>query len=637
MLSHAAIAGSSGEGVYAQTIVSGNFFIVLLLLGDKERVNLEIGRDSVTKIEEAISQNPQVSPKELAISIREQLGSDISLSLVVANIVENNLSLATLGSCGTKLIRKGKIINLTAPTLSGTLSQDDVIVLGTEKLMSKINFSELTNQSNKNPTEIRDALLPNLEGEHESPDICGLVLKFDQVVETEVPKASIEQNDMPQKSEESGTKIEEEATSVEEPLPTTPPNWGKISKVSGIFSGLTKLVPTKENIMYLKQAREKGFESAPPKKTLYLVLIAFVTLLSVIAFQLRSRSLEVQTQNVARIQAEANESLEASGKLIGLNDQLARQSLVDKKKEIVSEIERDFGSDWKNLKSKEGDQLRAIVAKYDQEIARAGNINSVPLTTFYDFSLLKPNPNITSAKLHDGTIMALDGKNGSVYSLGTSNKSGTIVAGGNFKSNSLVDFYSDNLYVHDSSGIKKKDLTTSGGFKTIAKDASSSGEITAMSSFGGNLYLLDPGNSQVWKYQGTEEGGFGEPVPYIQPGTNLDLLEANGMEIDGFIYVFEPNAVWKFASGAPEQLELKSLPSPIGSFNSMYSSDEEKNIYIWDAMNNRVVVVNKEGLYQAQYQLPTIKNAEKAIILADEEEKKIFLVSGSKVYGINMK
>lgn len=595
MLLHASIAGQPENGIYAQTLISGNFFVVFNLLGPADKVDLELGRNVVSKIEEVIAQTPEISPAELIEIIKHDVGAEISLSLLAAFISGQKLLLATVGKTGVKIVRKGAVITLSGSGVSGNLLQNDLAILGTEALLLKINFPEIASQKGKNPEEIKEFLMAQVEEKGDGPEVAGLIVKLDLAA------------------------------------PVQPPGWG----------GLARFVPNKKHILYLKTVREKGFESAPSKKALYLVGVAFVILVSVVAFQLRSRSLEVQNQSIAAVEKAANEGIASSGKLIGLNDQMARESLVSKKAEIVSEIEKNFGADWKNLKSNEGKRLLAIVAKIDAEIARAAHITNVPKpATFYDFSFLKAKPGISSAALHEGLMVALDFENGSIYSLGTDNKSGQIVGGGDFKKNSFVDFAGDNLFVYSPSGIRKKDMSTNSSLKLAAKNASSSGEIAAMASFGGNLYLLDPENNQIWKYPGTEEGGFASPVPYIQPGLNLDLSDALGMTIDGFIYVFDKDIIWKFASGAPEEFKLKSLAASLGSINSVFASEEAKNIYIWDGTRKRIIIVNKEGLYQAQYQISGTRGqglGTSTIILADEKLKKIFLVSGDKVYGIDIK
>src|SRR5574340_1072702 len=104
MLSHAAIVGSPKPGVYSQTFISGNFFIILSLQG--EQVDLELGRNTLAKIEEIISQTPEIAPSELVDMQKEKFAeSPFKLNLLIARIENQTLFLAGEGLVGAKIIR----------------------------------------------------------------------------------------------------------------------------------------------------------------------------------------------------------------------------------------------------------------------------------------------------------------------------------------------------------------------------------------------------------------------------------------------------------------------------------------------------------------------------------------------------
>ena len=54
-----------------------------------------------------------------------------------------------------------------------------------------------------------------------------------------------------------------------------------------------------------------------------------------------------------------------------------------------------------------------------------------------------------------------------------------------------------------------------------------------------------------------------------------------------------------------------------------------------DKGNDRVVVVNKSGEYYSQYRWPGIGGV--THLVASEEEKKILLLAGNKIYEIEIK
>ena len=67
----------------------------------------------------------------------------------------------------------------------------------------------------------------------------------------------------------------------------------------------------------------------------------------------------------------------------------------------------------------------------------------------------------------------------------------------------------------------------------------------------------------------------------------------------------------------------------------IYTDDDSENLYLLDKGNSRIVVVAKSGEFEASYLWEGIPNVE--AIVASEEEKKIFLLEGSKIYEIELK
>ncbi|MBI3559012.1 hypothetical protein HY085_01320 [Candidatus Gottesmanbacteria bacterium] len=302
-----------------------------------------------------------------------------------------------------------------------------------------------------------------------------------------------------------------------------------------------------------------------PRRLLYLALIVLVTLISLVAFQLRSKDLENQTRQEQAAEKQAREGLDAAKKLTGLNDNLARQILVQTKK---------------NLKDQ---KLKNVLAEIDKQLAIVGHVYQVSnLDVFSDFSLLRAEAKISSAGLNANQIVVLDNKNGAVYSLGTKSKTAAIIGGmDDFKNDASVDFTADKTYVATSNGLYFLSLVS---LKAASVD-------------------------------------FGRVVSW---------------GIDGSIWILSQSGnLVKLSGGSPEDFNISGLDDPLQNPVSLFVTDETNNIYILD--QNRVVVLDKKGVYQAQYLLSTINYQLSAIILADETVKKVFLFSGSKVYSFDLK
>ena len=80
---------------------------------------------------------------------------------------------------------------------------------------------------------------------------------------------------------------------------------------------------------------------------------------------------------------------------------------------------------------------------------------------------------------------------------------------------------------------------------------------------------------------------------------------------------------------------MQGLDEPLGGQTMIYIDDTTKNLYILDADKKRVVVVDKDGVYQAQYHWQ--EEAEITDLVVSEALKKMLLLSHGTIYGIDLK
>lgn len=614
---------------YCQTLTSGNFVIIVFLQGLTSDEEMELGRNVLSKIEEQANQSPEISPTELVEMQSGQFSTEVQFNLLVAKVEGQKLLLCGRGEVGAKIVRRNKLINLIeqgiepgAKTVSGPMLDGDLLILGTSYLFSTLTATDFLRVENLSVEEIKEQFVSTVESANEKEKNCAVFMRVNLKNEGAIVEP-----------------VTGEIEPVKPPLPV--PAQVVSTPVSGITVGKA-LWPSLGEFLSKKGQwipRRQSFEDPKSRRSLYLVLVVFIVFISLIAFQLRSRNLETNAKNIATIEATANEGINSASKLIGLNDQIARDSLTQTRKDVEVQIEKAYGTDWKDSQSPDKDRLESILAKVDFEIGKVSHVYVISkLDTFYDFSLMKSGPKIASSNLHGGKIVALDMANGAIYSLMTTNKAAELVIGNNeLKKATFLDFTPDTLFVQTPSGIFQKPLNGAAEFKQIVKPAEQWGDIRALSAFGGNLYSLDPKNNQIWKYQGTDLG-FSELVNYIKTGLPVDISSGSVMQIDGFVYVLTNGVVARFAGGDISDFTLSGLPDPSFKTTSFFTSDETENVYLWDEDERKAVVVDKKGIYQAEYKIEdSEQNKRITTILADESVKKIFLLTDSQVFSIAIK
>jgi len=245
---------------------------------------------------------------------------------------------------------------------------------------------------------------------------------------------------------------------------------------------------------------------------------------------------------------------------------------------------------------------------------------------FFDPGLLKGSSRVDSIAVYQDSATLLDVQGATVYELDIPSKKGQIVAGGStYTGGKFIAAHGDDIYVFVGGEIVGADVKQSQEWKSIS----------AMTAYGGNLYLLDTGASRIWKYVATEKG-FSTIGEYLNPDTFVDLANATSMAIDGAVWVGTSDGnIIRFVQGRQETFNPQGVDPAISGRVLVYTSDAIKNLYFLEAGQKRVVVLDKDGVYLGQYVwqgelVPTE-------LVVSEEDGKILLLASGKVYSLELK
>lgn len=640
MSNQAAVVGKNSPGVYKQAFALGKFLLVIVI-EDGDNVDLEFGRNLVAKIEEIVGQTPEMPSQQLLELISHHVSDEnFRLRTMVGKIHEQKLTISSLGELTAKLVRKDKVITLiesgNPATIAGPLQQDDLLIMGTVEFFSLATTEFLSEEGKFNPEAIRDRLASSVETAERSETVAGIISQVKTTLsepELEQTPAETEESELPEKTEEDVLEVSQKPSSPFKSYEIT--GQSTFSKIAGVFTDLPHFI--RRTGMELRREGTDDRRNQSRRRLLFLVLAGFITLVCVVAFQLRSRVTEGQMRIVSQLELQATEAVSSADKLIGLNDQIARENLAAARAEIIAKADEIFGAGWENKNEAAQKKVKEALNLIDARIQQAMKAYRVDgANIFTDFSLLKANPKIISASLLTGKIVVLDQANGALYSVAADTKTAAIIGGStDLKSGQSVDISTIRAYVlaHDIFSI---DTTSNSQPRKVVNFDSDWQRIVAIKSFAGNLYLLDTGANQIWKYQGGETG-FATRSAYLQEGLSIDLSKIVDVTIDGSVYVLSKTGnVVKFSGGVTTDFKLTGMTDSFKDPSSIFASEDTKEIYIYDEGNNRVMTFDKTGIYRSQYLLP--KLSEKIVkILADESVKKIFLVSATKLYAVDLK
>ncbi len=156
-------------------------------------------------------------------------------------------------------------------------------------------------------------------------------------------------------------------------------------------------------------------------------------------------------------------------------------------------------------------------------------------------------------------------------------------------------------------------------------------------SFKGRFYVLDTladGSGQLWRYQPLGDTYPDQPDRYFVNLPPKPLAGALDMAIDGNIYIlYADGTILKFLGGEPKDFDVRGLPGDLGQAVA-FVVDADGNsgaIYVADQGNERVVVLEPDGVFQSQFRAEGAFDDLEALAV-DEADKRLYVLSGGRLY-----
>ncbi len=372
-------------------------------------------------------------------------------------------------------------------------------------------------------------------------------------------------------------------------------------------------------------------------------LIAFISVCLLLLFGVSvvlgiiKQAGNTKAQEVTQAVNDAGRVFEEGTALFSLNPVKGRERLGQAKAMLEPFIKTT------SPRSKEGKKLADLYQQINDTITQSLAVTKGEPQLFYDASLLKKGASASYIALSGDTIAIVDAPSRALYTVTISSKNGQVIAGGDaFAGSSLVGIHGDIVYVLTSSGISTVNIKSKTAKQAVIKTDDQWGSIGSLVAFAGNIYLSDITKSRIWKYIATEDAtpsgrqGFTDRKEYLNPDTLPDLTKATSMAIDGSVWLGTSDGkILRFVQGKENTFLSQGVEPPFGSNVAVFTSDEVKNLYVLDTQGKRVVVLDKEGLYLAQYVWEG--NVTPTQLVVSEENKKVLLLAGGSIYAIELK
>ncbi len=128
-------------------------------------------------------------------------------------------------------------------------------------------------------------------------------------------------------------------------------------------------------------------------------------------------------------------------------------------------------------------------------------------------------------------------------------------------------------------------------------------EPRVIGGYSGYFYVLDAEEDRILKYTPTGNSYDASPTDYFQAETNVELGNAVDMAIDGHIYVLLADGnILRFLGGQKDAFSVSGLEDhELQNPTAIFTSPETDYLYIADAGNQRIVQLDKEGVFVRQF------------------------------------
>lgn len=351
--------------------------------------------------------------------------------------------------------------------------------------------------------------------------------------------------------------------------------------------------------------------------TIMIMLLIGTALIWSVALGVRRRTGESQQKRIQYTRELVTQRLQQAHDIVGLNSARAI-ALVNEAKKEVTNLKKD------NIDTKSIDEIENLIKQSEAQIFKKEDKKA---QEFYDLSLDNKQAKGMRFAL-SGPMLTIVDTSGYLYTLDIDKKSIQKTNFPKAKISGPLATSGDATYVVLPDGIHQ--IIEKSAKKVIGKDKEW-GIISGLHTYGGNLYLLDKTNNQIYKYPGTGEGVYGDKSNYFR-GNAPDMSTATNVSfaIDGSVYISTDDDVYKYTAGASDSFNVQ-FPTKVTITKTITSVDEDE-VCIWDRVRSSIYVISKTGNYQRQIQSSSLKTATDVVV----REGVAYLLEGQKIFKLTL-
>lgn len=295
---------------------------------------------------------------------------------------------------------------------------------------------------------------------------------------------------------------------------------------------------------------------------------------------------------------------------------------------LLSESKKDLKNLEKQLHGSYKNELSLVTSQIAETEKKILKKNVRQPEEFIDLGLEKKGAQGTAMWRYEDKVVILNPK-GAVYILSLEKKSLEARSSSSIAGISLVGLDDTTVYAFkQGTGIIKIESEDSKPVVVIKQDKDW-GSITDLQLFNKNIYLLDSGKGQIFKYIPTEDG-FATKSAYFKSGAYAQ--NAKSFAIDQSIYVAQMKLITKYTSGYQDGF-APQYPDSEPTIARVLTGSDSDELYLWDKIHGRIVVLSKTGNYGKTIESSILYKATSVEVYA----QAAYALQGSKIYKLSLK
>ncbi len=379
-----------------------------------------------------------------------------------------------------------------------------------------------------------------------------------------------------------------------------------------------------------KQKKQYMLDARPTKKGVWkflVVVVVILLLLGFVGFISYSRNKERERVQLLLDPIESS-VVDAQSKFV--EDPITTREVIAQAIEKIEVLEKG------NEKSSAIGLLQEKKTSWNQYLESiSGSEELQELDIFYDLRLVKSDFIASGIDSDENTILVYDKDMKQVLLLDQSSKK--VFVRDFSDKETMTDMVLQGQTVFALvDGIYKFPVSFDGETEAteVRELGDSNRNATLIEAYDRFVYVVNPEKRNVYRYSESEDG-YSDPVGWMKSATGLKYEEIRSIAVDGDVWLTTSDGqLKKFTSGREESLTLRGLEVPFTQDIYVYTNEDLENVYVLDPANNRIVFFSKTGDFIQEFKSVSLGAA--SGLTVSESLGKIFVVSGSIIYGINL-